>query len=71
MNLSSKTIGTVRLVTGKFLFLPMLINGERRWLTRANWTERLDYPGGDLGAYPQWIPIAWVPDSWLAGASNV
>lgn len=47
-----KTIGETRIREG-FLFLPMHIYGDWRWLERATWKEQVN---DDF----HWIPVEWI-----------
>lgn len=48
---SEPRLGAIKTCT-KFLFRPMRVSNETRWLERATWKEK--YSGG------KWTPIAWV-----------
>lgn len=44
-----------------FLWLPRCIDGDVRWLERATWDERFEYPVSfDDGAF--WRPVKWVSE---------
>lgn len=42
-----------------FLFLPMTIGGETRWLERASWVEKYQYLDFYL-VFPEWSPEYWM-----------
>lgn len=59
-----KEEGALR-VRRRFLLLPKNIQGEWRWLERAQWTEQGELMCGEyipgVGMFPtfKWVPIAW------------
>ncbi len=54
--------GTHRFVT-KFLFLPLEIRGEKRWLEKATWFE--EWTQGKFGSF--WSKIFWSGSPPLVG----
>jgi hypothetical protein len=62
MRYPTAQIGDTRAVT-RFLWLPMGIGTETRWLERATWMERFRRPYGHT------TPI-WQPAEWLDGTEN-
>jgi hypothetical protein len=56
--------GETRVRSG-FLWLPMTIDRETRWLERATWEERVSYygPRGQCNVTSfQWNPDKWIDD---------
>jgi len=59
-------IGDKRIQRNKFLFLPMTLDGKRKWLQRASWEE--EYTEVDAvvelheGFPYYWKPLRWVDD---------
>ena len=47
---------TGRIVEG-FLFFPMALGGQWRWLEKTSWIEV--YRPGKGSRPPQWVPVAW------------
>lgn len=52
----SVEVGTRRVVRA-FLWRPLTINGETRWLEVAAWVERFDFNYG--GGFTEWTRLNW------------
>jgi hypothetical protein len=50
--------GTQRTRRG-FLWLPLHIHGETRWLEKATWVEEFDAIHDEHGWIGKWVPIRW------------
>lgn len=51
--------GDVR-IRRKFLWFPMSIDGDIRWLSKQIWwEERQQRMGFSMTKYYKWVPIAW------------
>lgn len=44
----------------RFLFLPLVIKNEARWLETASWVEEYLLIGFGANASRQWYPILWL-----------
>jgi hypothetical protein len=53
--------GDVR-TRNRFLLFPKRVNGERRWLEKAYWTEVMDcnYGNFDDWEFRHWCPLKWI-----------
>ena len=66
MRWKAPQVGDTRTRSG-FLFLPKTINGETRWLERAEWTER--FSGVHVYCYGEfvrteckWLLVEWIDE---------
>lgn len=63
MRWKDKREDDIRKKMNKFLFLPMRLEGETRWLEQASWFEKTfkKYSkGGYRGYYLKWVPVQWI-----------